>query len=402
MKNTNALPVPRAAELSFPTGDNFSIAVHAWLNGSSGSYRMLLPSAMRLIEADHDIDAIETWLDVKNQKSRHTVRSYRRESYRLLAWSVWFKEKPISGLTLSDVADYHKWLLAPEVHPDWKRRGWDLIRGPLKKSSLRQATAILNTLFRWLVEAGYVAGNPFRIFNDCLPEQELQESNRNPTETLFDKELWDWMLSRIDIYGSATQKWSDKRRLKRTHFLLTFMYWTGVYSFELVNAKMSQIANEGGVWVLKLGSGRRNTNDRVILLPPALDALRRYRMSRGLSELPVPGERDAPLISAYRENKHITPHYVNKLLKELFARLADDAKPLNKRWVEKLEAASARWIRYTLTIHNAQAGVPINDTIDQLRYKTTNTARRIYNDAAVSLDNRTKGLAKLLDYKPNH
>lgn len=43
-------------------------------------------------------------------------------------------------------------------HPDWRP-----FAGPLSPGSVRQAMVILNALFAWLTEAGYLAGNPFAL-----------------------------------------------------------------------------------------------------------------------------------------------------------------------------------------------------------------------------------------------
>lgn len=396
MTKTSALPVPRSAKVNLLTRHDFSIALHDWINGSGGSNRSRHPLFVQLIQADHDTDAVETWLSAKKRNSPHTLRSYRREAYRLLAWSLWFREKPISSLTLGDVADFHAWLLNPNTHPEWTRRGWLLIRGPLRESSIYQALQILSGMFRWLVEAGYLAGNPFRIFDHCLAEHDKDKKTKNPTEHAFDKTLWAWMLAQIDTYMPIQQDNFEYRSFERSRFVLVFMYWTGIYGQELLTANMGQIANVREVWILKLkGKGERN-NEYVVLLPPAIDALRRYRVSRGLSELPTPDEQNIPIIAAHQGKKSITNMHLNELLKEMFARLAEDAKHIDNHWAAKLNAATTRWLRYTLVTHNAQSGVPIQNTTQQLRYKSVASTRRIYHHIG-GLQELKNGLAKLLD-----
>ncbi|BCG04563.1 hypothetical protein PPGU19_091310 (plasmid) [Paraburkholderia sp. PGU19] len=36
--------------------------------------------------------------------------------------------------------------------------------------SIRQASVILNVLFSWLVQAGYLAGNPLALSRQCTPK----------------------------------------------------------------------------------------------------------------------------------------------------------------------------------------------------------------------------------------
>ncbi len=397
MTDISALPVPQPTKEIFPSRRDFSIAFHAWLNGSSGSNRTPRDRVAQLIEADHDTDAIETWLNAKKRNRPNTLLSYRREAYRLLAWALWFREKPISSLTLGDVADFQAWLLDPKAHQEWIRRGWVLIRGPLRTSSARQALNILSGMFHWLVEAGYLLGNPFRLFDQCPAGNESGNSAEAPIKHAFDKALWDWMLAKIDSYVPADKDSLEYRSFERCRFALIFMYWTGISGHELLIAKMSQITKEGEVSILQLKGKDGRYPERVVLLPPAIDALRRYRASRGLSELPTPAEQHIPLVAAHRGRKSITVMYLNLLLKELFAKLAEDAKHFDNQWAEELSVATTRWLRYTLVAHNAQAGVPIQDITQQLRYKTMETPRRIYRNIS-RLEELNLSLAKLLDY----
>ncbi|MDR1229230.1 MAG: tyrosine-type recombinase/integrase [Azoarcus sp.] len=391
------LPTVIAAKDDFPNNHDLTILLHARLDGSGGSNRNRTPNAARLIGANTDIEAIEAWLKAKKRQSPNTQRAYRREAYRLLAWAVAFKEKPVSSLTVEDVADFHGWLLMPENHPEWTRRGWVLIRGPLQPGSARQAMVILSGMFRWLVEAGYLAGNPFRLFDDGVTAKEKAEEAEVEIEHVFDKELWDWILRHIDTYRPFDPASQEYHAFERIRFILVFLYWTGLRRHELVSVTMNRIARERGQWILRVKGKGRKKLEPVVLLPPAMEALHRYRLSRSLPGFPMAAETEVPLIAAHRGNKSITDNYLNTLLKRLFKRLADDIRQVNENWAEKLEAGTAHWIRHTLATHNAEAGVPMQDTADQLRHRSMDTTRRIYTHVK-RLEKREKGLSKLLDY----
>lgn len=392
------LPVAKATRDNFPSDQDLTITLHAGLDGSDGANRNRAPGAVQQIGANTDLEAIEVWLKAKQRKSPNTLRSYRREAYRLLAWAVAFKQKPISSLTVDDVADFHTWLQNPEIHPEWTRRGWELIRGPLKDGSARLALVILSGMFRWLVEAGYLAGNPFRLFDDGSSSKEKAEEAEAEIEHFFDKEVWDWVVSRVDTYQPADTESLEYRSFERARFILIFLYWSGLRRHELVSVFMDKITLERGKWVLRVKGKGRKKLEPVLLLPPAMNALRRYRLSRGLPDLPTAAETDVPLVAAHRGKKSVTDNYLNTLLKELFDRLAGDAAHVNVQWAKKLGAGTAHWLRHTLATHNAEAGVPMQDTADQLRHKSMDTTRRIYTHAN-KLDRRAEGLSKLLDYK---
>jgi integrase/recombinase XerD len=67
---------------------------------------------------------------------------------------------------------YRRFLADPQPAQRWVMTGrkvaradphWRPFAGPLSPASERQAFVILNTLFAWLVNAGYLGGNPLSL-----------------------------------------------------------------------------------------------------------------------------------------------------------------------------------------------------------------------------------------------
>jgi len=82
--------------------------------------------------------------------------------------------KPLSSLTHEDLLTYKRFLADPQPAARWVLAGsrkklarghpdWRPFAGPLSPASVRQALVILNALFAWLTEAGYLAGNPLAL-----------------------------------------------------------------------------------------------------------------------------------------------------------------------------------------------------------------------------------------------
>jgi integrase/recombinase XerD len=81
--------------------------------------------------------------------------------------------KPLSSLTHEDLLAYERFLADPQPASRWiclsrrkiarGQRDWRPFSGPLSSSSRRQAFVILNVMFAWLVNAGYLAGNPLSL-----------------------------------------------------------------------------------------------------------------------------------------------------------------------------------------------------------------------------------------------
>jgi integrase/recombinase XerD len=98
------------------------------------------------------------------QGSVATFDTYRKESERLLLWSITELKKPRSFLTHKDLLVYRRLLADPQPAQRWVMTGrkvaradlsWPPFAEPLTPSSERQAFVILNTLFARLLNAGY-------------------------------------------------------------------------------------------------------------------------------------------------------------------------------------------------------------------------------------------------------
>lgn len=118
-----------------------------------------------------------------------TFTSYRKEAERLLLWSVIELGNPMPSLTHEDLLIYQRFLVDPQPAERWVMKAgqkwsrfepdWRLVAGPLAPTSQRQAIVILNTLFSWLVNAGYLAGNHylFRDSGSAGPNRALRDSS---------------------------------------------------------------------------------------------------------------------------------------------------------------------------------------------------------------------------------
>lgn len=388
-------PLPVTAG-RFPEKRQLAAASHGWLDGTEGTNRNRQPGLVQQFKADTDLEAIEAWLKSKRHKSPHTVRAYRREAYRLLAWSVSFRDKPISSLDLDDIEEFHKWLQEPEPHPTWAERGWLIVKGPLSDGSLRQAIVILLGMFNWLVDGHYLSGNPVKMFDGGAAAKQQKEELDSPQERYLPHDLWQWVESSIEALRPETNRGGAQKAYERKRFVLHFLYLTGMRRSELATATWGRLRKDGKDWVLKVkGKGRKKLED-VLLLPSAMAALHRYRISLGLTAMPTLAEEHRPIVQG-NSGEAISDNYLNRLMKDILHQLATTL-PVEHEWIATLEKASAHWMRHSLATHNAEAGVSMQATADQLRHKSMDTTRRIYTHVAAK--HRRKELEKLEEY--NH
>ena len=183
------------------------------LTGETGTNRA--PSFItKQISANNDLQAIQSWL-AEFDDSPQTQRSYRKEAERLLLWSLIEKQKPLSSLTRDDLRDYQQFLSDPQPQSRWcgqrKPRqdpNWRPFQGPLSERSIAQAITIINALFSYLVEAGYLSGNPLGLMRRKIKQHTTNKAK--VTERFLEQAL---MAIGRGLYRSITK--NNTPRTKR-------------------------------------------------------------------------------------------------------------------------------------------------------------------------------------------
>lgn len=179
------------------------------------------------ITANTDADAIKVWL-ARYLDTKATFDSYRKEAERLLLWSALELGKPLSSLSHEDFLVYQRFLADPQPAKRWimnKRKvarddpQWRPFAGPLSPTSQRQAIVILNGMFSWLVNAGYLAGNPLSLSRN-------RQRKAKPRVTRFlDEELWKEVKLTIESMPRETNR--EREHYQRVRWLFSLLYITG-------------------------------------------------------------------------------------------------------------------------------------------------------------------------------
>ena len=165
--------------------------------------------------------AVLEW-PVRYADSPATLASYRKEAERLLLWCVLQRRAALSDLTHEDLLVYQRFLVDPQPADRWATAGqkpsresplWRPFAGPLSPASQRQAMSILNAMFSWLVEAGYLAGDPLA----------LSRRPRRPTAPRVTRflpmEHWEAVKATIEAMPAATP-----RDAARVRWLFSLLY----------------------------------------------------------------------------------------------------------------------------------------------------------------------------------
>lgn len=347
--------------------DNLSLPSE--LDGRSGSNRST--HANPQIAANTDIDALKAWL-ARYLDTKTTFDSYRKEAERLLLWSVYELGKPLSSLTHEDLLGYQNFLGAP---PDnWIMKtgrklarsdpGWRPFSGPLSATSQRQAIVILNALFSWLVNAGYLAGNPLSL------SRHRHRKTKPRITRYLDDQIWQEVKTYIEALPQNTQR--EKAHYGRVRWLFSLLFLCGLRISEVTQNNMGAFycqreRNGGERWWLEItGKG-----DKTRLVPATTELmaeLQQYRIGYGLPPYPSPLELTPLLMPVSGKPKPLTRSAVHQIVKEIFTHTALSLRHRGPEYEAKasaLEKASAHWLRHT-------AGSMMTDGEMDLRYVRDN------------------------------
>ena len=329
---------------------HFSIEGAASLSGAHGSNRVVPGSAS--IAAADDRAAVQAWVAAR-AGSVLTAKAYEREADRFILWCVLERRKALSSAFAEDCRAYMDFLA--DVPASWISRrhvprlapGWAPFAGPLSVASQRQAIGIVNSMFEWLVQAGYLRANPWalvrrRIGDDAMAPS-LTESSR-----AFTPAVWS------ALHAQVNDEREDSATAARMRFLLVFGEATGLRPSELVNVRRGHFSRRKGGWWLRVhGKGARN---RVVPVPStALQATVDFLAYRGVDF--AAASDDLPLLALIADSvKPMSYPALHKAFKRFLKRaLVRTELPYEVR--RDAESAAAHWLRHTHATRAAERGV---------------------------------------------
>ena len=239
---------------------------------------------------------------------------------------------------------------------------------------------ILNVMFAWLVQAGYLAGNPL-----SLSRQRARKTPPRITRYL-DPGLW----QEVKVYIESMPRETARERFHycRVRWLFTLLYLGGLRITEVSVNTMGQFFSRRDAtgrerwWLEVTGKG-----DRERLVPATAEMmaeLTRYRRAHDLSALPLPGE-DTPLVLPVGEaRKPLTRAALHRIVKEVFSGAASTlggSGDSNEERASRLEQASAHWLRHSAGSHMADQQVDLRSVRDNLgQASLTTTSQYLHVD----------------------
>jgi len=357
----------------------FPTYISTHLDGSEGKNRAINTPAQ--IKASNDLQAIQAWLACFAEK-KTTFNNYRKEADRLYLWSVFQLNKPLSSLTHEDLLIYKRFIQDPKPREKWVSDGgrkhprqderWRPFYGPLSTSSQHQTMIILNVMFAWLVNAGYLAGNPL-----SLSRQRAKKAKPRVTRYL-DPTLWQDVKNYIEIMPKESKR--EQAHYFRIRWLFSLLYLSGIRVSEITQNTMGDFFcrrdNKGQElwWLEIIGKG-----DKVRLIPATeemMSELAQYRRSLSLSPYPLPNEEIPLILPIGKSLKPLTRSALHIVIKKVFTSTAAWLRLRGDEYVARanvVEQASAHWLRHTAGSHMADQQIDLRLIRDNLGHESLNT-----------------------------
>lgn len=334
------------------------------LSGRDGLNRAR--AGYRQLAADTDREAVLAWL-AGFADSPNTLANCRREAERLLLWSLSERGKPLSSLTHEDLLVYQRFLSAPPAHwiMDSGRKlprshsGWRPFAGPLSPASQRQTMVVLNSMLSWLVQAGYLAGNPL-----ALSRSRRKAPSAPRVVRFLEEDLWEEVRSTITSMPQDSPR--EQASHARVRWLFSLLYLCGLRISEVVGNHQGgffcRADRQGELrwWLQVVGKGGKErlvpaTNELMV-------ELSHYRRFLGLTPLPQEGD-PAPLLFPVWWHAPSDPHAaivwpapltraaVHVVVKDVFSSTAArflSQGPEQAARASRVQSASSHWLRHTM------------------------------------------------------
>lgn len=368
------------------------------------SYRGYNSGDISVLRVDTDLEAVAAWMADVGRRSQNTAQKYRLEADRLLLWASQEKGLSLSDLGVEHLIEYHVFLTNPGE--DWvmnkpHRRSnpcWRPFSSPLSIGSAAHSMTIINSLFSYLMEKGWIRANP-------CPRVTRKAPKANPTLKSLSRAHFSHLINTVSSREIDEADPAAKVFKARDRWMLCL--------FNEVAARVAEtqhtfgsikriLFNDSYIWVWDvLGKGEQS--DMLPVSNTFISELMAFRTALSLPGLPIKGD-PVPLIPSLQRLRsngtlpgdrlpracHRSTLYrrVKALLRE--ASTTAEAAGLDK--APFLEA-SVHWLRHTSLTHIAIEEKDVRKVRKMGRHKNIQTSAnyiQVGMDEMVALSKKRK------------
>ena len=328
---------------------------------SSLDHLMPDPPQDALLDYQHASEFIYSY-----RGSPDTFSTYRREIEHFLHWCWLVAHKSLAQVVREDIETYVEFSKQPPTtwigeknvprlldkngervpNPDW--RPYVCQRGEYvaSQAAIQSLFSVLSSFFNFLIQENVLPANPvsqMRQKSKFIRKHQSQGKIRRLSPL-----QWDYVIESAQNLASQQPAVHE-----RTLFIMNALFAMYLRVSELVETPRwrptmghFQMDQEGNWWFLTVGKG--NKEREISVSDAMLEALKRYRLSRGLPALPAPGE-SSPLIHKTRGKGGISStRQIRSIVQQCFdmaaAKMQADGFTED---AERLGDATVHWLRHT-------------------------------------------------------
>jgi len=298
--------------------------------------------------------------------SPDTFSTYRREIEHFLHWCLLVSKKTLKQVVREDIESYVEFSKQPpstwigqknvprfqlrqgERVPNVQWRPYVQASGEfvVSQAALQSLFSVLSSFFNFLIQENYISANPvaqIRQKSKFLRKQQSQGKIRRLSPL-----QWDFVIETAESMAAEQPLVHE-----RTLFIMNALFAMYLRISELVDTSRwqpqmghFQADQEGNWWFLTVGKG--NKEREISVSDAMLLALKRYRLSRGLSSLPAPGE-STPLIHKTRGKGGIgSTRQIRGIVQKCFDAATEKMRANGfGEEAERLGSATVHWLRHT-------------------------------------------------------
>ncbi len=298
--------------------------------------------------------------------SPDTFSTYRREIEHFLHWCWIVTKKSINDISREDIENYVEFAKQPPSgwigqknvsrfldragervpNPEWRPYVSASGEYVISQAAIQSLFSVLSSFFNFLIQENYITGNPISQIRQ--KSKFLRKHQSHSKIRRLCPLQWEFV---IDASESLAKQ--DPQAHERTLFIMNALYAMYLRISELVETQRwqpqmghFQLDQEGNWWFITVGKG--NKEREISVSDAMLVALKRYRLSRGLSALPSPGE-STPLIHKTRGKGGLTSTRQIRGIVQTCFDLA--SKKMRKEGfvedADRLSTATVHWLRHT-------------------------------------------------------
>lgn len=298
--------------------------------------------------------------------SPDTFSTYRREIEHFLHWCCLISNKTLNQIVREDIESYiefskqppKSWIGNKNVSRYIERGGKRLPNSAwrpyvksegeyvISQSALQSLFSVLSSFFNFLIQEDKLKSNPvsqIRQKSKYLRKHQTQGKIRRLSPL-----QWDYVIE-------TAERMANEQPLmhERTLFIMNALFAMYLRISELVDTPRwqpqmghFQMDQEGNWWFLTVGKG--NKEREISVSDAMLEALKRYRNSRGLPALPGPGEA-SPLVHKTRGKGGIgSTRQIRGIVQKCFDESANAMRKEGfEEDAERLASATVHWLRHT-------------------------------------------------------